>query len=64
MDSGFNRQSIGLFDHLIDERQQFIQHLEAERFRGLEVDDQLELILVGCSIGMSRAFAPRRILST
>ena len=31
------------FDHLIGERQQFIRHLEAERLRGLEVDDKLEL---------------------
>ena len=43
MESGFNRQSIRLFDHLISERQQFIRHIEAERLRGLEVDDQLEL---------------------
>ena len=43
MDCGFNRQSIGLFDHLIGERQQFIRHLEAERLRGLEVDDKLGL---------------------
>jgi hypothetical protein len=31
------------FDHLVGERQQFIRHVEAERFRRPEVYDHLEL---------------------
>src|SRR5947209_3972300 len=32
-----------LFDHLVGERQQLIRHIQAERLRGLKVDDQLDL---------------------
>src|SRR5947208_8768667 len=31
-----------LFDHLVRDREQVIGHVEAERFDGVEVDDQLE----------------------
>ena len=32
-----------LFDHLVGERQQFVRDVEAERFRGLEVDNHSEV---------------------
>jgi hypothetical protein len=32
-----------LFDHLVGERQQIVGNVNAERFCGLEIDDQLEL---------------------
>jgi hypothetical protein len=41
MDSGFNRQSIGLFDHLVGEREQRQRNLDAECLGGLEVDHKL-----------------------
>src|SRR5262245_51125048 len=31
------------FDHLVGERDQLVWHVEAERLRGLEIDEQLEL---------------------
>ncbi len=34
------RKSGALFDHLLGERQQGRGHDDAERFRGLEIDDQ------------------------
>jgi hypothetical protein len=37
------QQTEPLFDHLVGEREQRGWHFEAERFRGLEVDHQLEL---------------------
>jgi len=36
------QQKASLFDHLVGERKQLVRNLEAERLRGLEVDDQLE----------------------
>ena len=32
-----------LFDDLVGDREQSVRHVEAERFRGLEVDDKLVL---------------------
>jgi hypothetical protein len=32
-----------LFDHLVGEREHLVWNLEAERLRGLEIDDELEL---------------------
>jgi hypothetical protein len=35
------RRSAGLFDYLVGAREQCGRHLDAERLRGLAVDDQL-----------------------
>src|SRR5262245_66035288 len=37
------QQTASLFDHLVGEREELVRHVQAERPRGLEVDDQLEL---------------------
>src|SRR5215813_794485 len=50
------------FDHLVGEREQFVWNLEAERFGGLEVDHQLEL--VDDWTGRSCGVAPRSMRST
>jgi hypothetical protein len=36
-----NRSNAALFDHLVGAGEQRVRHGEAERFGGLEVDDQL-----------------------
>jgi hypothetical protein len=38
-----NRKWPALFDDLVGDREQSVRHVEAERFRGLEVDDKLVL---------------------
>jgi hypothetical protein len=38
MDCGFNRQSIGLFDHLVGQCEQRWWNFEADRPRGLQID--------------------------
>jgi hypothetical protein len=37
------QQTVSYFDHLVGARQQLIRHIQAERLRGLKVDDQLDL---------------------
>jgi hypothetical protein len=41
--SHHNRKWPALFDDLVGDREQSVRHVEAERFRGLEVDDKLVL---------------------
>ena len=43
MDSGFIRQSVGLFDHLVGADEQRGRQVETERLRSFEVDNQLVL---------------------
>ena len=50
-----------LFDNLVGAGEQRLRHGDTERLRGLQVDDQLEL--VGCTTGKSAGFAPARILA-
>jgi len=38
------RKSGALFDHLVGERQQGRGHDDAERLRGLQVDEEIELL--------------------
>jgi hypothetical protein len=38
MDFGFNRQSIGLFDHLVGQCEQRWWNFEADRPRSLQID--------------------------
>ena len=40
--SGHSCCSNFLLDHLVGKRQQPIRHIQAERLRGLEIDDQLQ----------------------
>jgi hypothetical protein len=44
-----------LLNHLVGEREQVRRHVEAERFRGLEIDHQVEF--VGAWIGRSASAA-------
>jgi hypothetical protein len=37
------QQSQRLLDDLVGEREQLVRHTQAERLRGLEIDDKLEL---------------------
>jgi hypothetical protein len=53
--------SLALFDHLVGERQQGRGHDDAERFRGLEVDDKRNLL--ACSTGRSPGLAPFKIFA-
>src|SRR5436190_10340904 len=41
--SHYDRKWPALFDDLVGDREQSVRHVEAERFRGLEVDDKLVL---------------------
>jgi hypothetical protein len=49
-------------DHLVGGYRQLVRDGEAERFGGLEIDHQLEL--VGDCAGRSAGFVPRKIRST
>ena len=53
----------GLFDHLVGAGKQRGRNSEAERVRGLEVNDQLEFWL-GRITGRSPGMAPLRICPT
>ena len=37
------QKTVSLFDHLVGECEQLIRHIQAERVRGLKIDDQLEI---------------------
>jgi hypothetical protein len=54
--------SSALVDYLVRARQDGLRHFEAERFRGLEVDD--EFILRRLWAGMSEGLSPLRMRST
>src|SRR5277367_1240754 len=56
-----------LFDHLVGAGLQYQRHGEAERLRGLEIDDKLELgclfnSLVTCTAKISRSKLQRSLL--
>ena len=58
-----NRSNVApLLDHLVGPQQERLRNRQAERLRGGQIDDEIEL--VGCSTGKFAAFAPRKILST
>src|SRR6516164_6734858 len=50
-----------LFDHLVGTREQRWWDFEAQRFRGLEIDN--EFVIVGACTGKSAGFSPLRMRS-
>src|SRR6478609_9010847 len=54
---GQKRTSLGLFEHLVSEREQFRRDIQSERFGGLAIDYQLEL-----DRGLDRKLGRLRIL--
>ena len=56
------QQNVSLFDHLVGEGEHFIGDRKAKRFRGLEVDHQLELGRL--QTGRSAGFSPLRMRPT